>query len=123
MLVVEDDQWVGDVVVRGFTPEGHKVDVAANGREGLDKFCKSQYDVVITDRAMPEMSGYELAAAIRMSNPSVPIIMLTGFADAMGPQGKHPSDIDRVVGKPVTLARLREIVFDVVRQGRNPARQ
>jgi signal transduction histidine kinase/CheY-like chemotaxis protein len=123
MLVVEDDPWVGDVVVRGFTPEGHKVDVAMNGREGLDRFRGARYDVIITDRAMPEMSGYELAAAIRQTNPSVPIIMLTGFADAMGAEGKRPSDIDRVVGKPVTLARLREIVFDVVRQGRNPGRQ
>lgn len=119
ILVVEDDPWVGDVVVRGFTPEGHAVDVASNGREGLERFRRGHFDVVITDRAMPEMSGYELAAAIRTTDKMVPIILLTGFADAMGAHGKHPSDIDRVIGKPVTLARLRELVFDVVRHGRN----
>lgn len=117
ILVVEDDPWVGDVVVRGFTPEGHRVEVATNGREGLDKFRKGRFDVVITDRAMPEMSGYELAAAIKAITPSVPIVLLTGFGDAMNAQDKRPADIDRVVGKPVTLARLREIVFDVVARG------
>lgn len=117
ILVVEDDPWVGDVVVRGFSPEGHDIEVAVNGHEGLKRFGEKHFDVVITDRAMPGMSGYEMAAAIKAINPKVPIILLTGFGDAMNAQGRRPADIDRVVGKPVTLARLREIVFDLVARG------
>jgi CheY-like chemotaxis protein len=114
LLLVEDDHWVADIVTRMFAREGLAVTVATNGRLGLEVFRAGAFDVVITDRAMPEMNGYELAAAVKKIAPETPIILMTGFADAMQSEGRLPPHIDAVMGKPVTLARLRQSVVEVL---------
>ena len=49
----------------------------ANGKIGLDTFCKNQFDIVVTDIMMPEMDGFELATEIRKRNQEIPIIFLS----------------------------------------------
>ncbi len=49
----------------------------ANGKLGLDTFCKNQFDIVVTDIMMPEMDGFELATEIRKRNQEIPIIFLS----------------------------------------------
>ncbi len=49
----------------------------ANGKTGLDTFCKNQFDIVVTDIMMPEMDGFELATEIRKRNQEIPIIFLS----------------------------------------------
>ena len=63
ILLVEDEVAVRTVVTHQLSSEGHTVDSASNGREGLEKFMSGWFDLVITDRAMPEMGGDQLAAA------------------------------------------------------------
>jgi DNA-binding NtrC family response regulator len=65
-----------------------------------------RFDPVVTDRAMPEMGGDELAASIERLAPDTPVIMLTGFGDLMQAKGEQPTGVDAVVGKPVTLDAL-----------------
>jgi len=105
-LLVDDDPIVRMSVVAQLTSEGHIVETAENGREGLDRFEGGRFELVVTDRAMPEMGGDQLAAAIERSAPDVPVIMLTGFGDLMGAKGERPPGVDAVVSKPVTLDSL-----------------
>lgn len=53
-------------------------------KEALTLFSGQAFDLVITDHAMPEMTGVELIRAIRAINASVPIILLSGFSDVLG---------------------------------------
>ena len=108
ILVVEDDQLARMSVVAQLQSQGHEVDTATNGVEGLDKFTSARFDLVITDRAMPEMGGDQLAAAIERSSPHTPVIMLTGFGDLMDARGERPEGVDAVIGKPVSLDALGE---------------
>lgn len=109
VLVVEDDPLPRQVVVEYLTGDGHIVETAMNGREGLQRFQTGWFDVVVTDRAMPEMNGLDLAAAIKSLAPRKPvIIMLSGFGDEIGLAGDLPPGIDFVLAKPVPLERLRE---------------
>ena len=85
----------------------------SNGREGLDKFMSGRFDLVVTDRAMPEMGGDELAASIEQLSPDTPVIMLTGFGDLMEAKGEQPAGVDAVVGKPVTLDALAGAIRQV----------
>jgi CheY-like chemotaxis protein len=111
--VVEDEPMVRMGVVAQLSSQGHFVDSATNGREALDKFMSGPFDLVVTDRAMPEMGGDELAASIERLAPDTPVIMLTGFGDLMEAKGEQPTGVDAVVGKPVTLDALAGAIRQV----------
>ena len=107
ILVVEDEAIVRRVITEQLTGDGHTVDSATNGVEGLQKFRSGWFDVVVTDRAMPEMGGDQFAAAIHEMAPEKPVIMLTGFGDLMLAKGERPAGVEVVVSKPVTQDQLR----------------
>jgi len=110
VLLVEDEISVRKIVTQQLTGDGHTVDSAENGLEGLEKFVTQWFDLVITDRAMPEMGGDQLAAAISRLAPDKPIVMLTGFGDLMDAKGEKPAGVTVLVSKPVTLAGLRKAI-------------
>lgn len=72
---------------------------------------------MITDRAMPEMSGDQMAVAAKQIASGVPVLILTGFGDMMQVSGEKPGDVDFILEKPVTHARLREVLAKVGAQG------
>ncbi len=74
------------------------------------KFNGGKFDVVISDRGMPDMNGDQLAATIRKN---APFIMLAGFGEMMEASDERPAGVDLIVGKPVTLRALREALAKV----------
>jgi len=113
ILLVDDDPLVRMSVVAQLNSQGHIVETAANGREGLDRFAAGRFDLIVTDRAMPEMGGDQLAATIERSAPDTSVIMLTGFGDLMGAKAEQPPGVDAVVSKPVTLDALTQAIRKV----------
>ncbi len=83
VLVVDDEAMVRTIIGEYFKNDGHTVEVADSGRDGLEKFHKGQFDLVVVDRAMPDMNGDRVATAIRSADPNVTIVMLTGFGAMM----------------------------------------
>ncbi|MBC8229705.1 response regulator [bacterium] len=116
VLVVDDETMVRDVVTKYLTADGHTVETATNGREGLEKFHSGRFHLVITDRAMPDMGGVQLAALIKQLAPKMPIIMLTGFGDIMAAQGTMPEGVDFLLSKPITLTAFREALAEFLKQ-------
>ena len=114
ILVVDDEPLMCEVLTEYLTRDGHTVETAANGREGLEKFHRDWFDVVITDRGMPEMSGDQMAASIKRTAPTKPVILLTGFGDLILAAGEKPAGIDSVISKPVTAAALRKALADII---------
>jgi CheY-like chemotaxis protein/anti-sigma regulatory factor (Ser/Thr protein kinase) len=114
VLVVDDEPMVRTIIGEYLTIDGHVVETANGGRDGVEKFGKDQFDLVVVDRAMPDMSGDQVATAIRSVNPSVPIVMLTGFGSMMEANGERPVAVDLVVGKPVTIVGLRAALSKAV---------
>jgi PAS domain S-box-containing protein len=113
ILLVEDDPLVRIAVTEQLSSEGHSVESAVNGREGLDRFLSSRFDLVVTDRAMPEMGGDQLAMCLKQAAADTPIIMLTGFGDLMDAKGEQPAGVDAVISKPVTLDSLTQAIRQV----------
>src|SRR6266545_8383565 len=91
VLVVDDDPRVRDVLVGYLNIDGHAAETATNGQEGLDRFNKGTFDLVVTDCAMPGLFGDQLAAAIKELAPDTPIILITGFGDLMRAAAGRPS--------------------------------
>ena len=105
VLVVDDEAPVLDVLARYLRCDGHAVATAASGREALEKFRRNPFDLVLVDRAMPEMSGDQTAKSIREVKRDVPIVMVTGFSSF--DKASPPEAIDEVLYKPITLDALR----------------
>ncbi len=108
LLVVDDEPLVAQLLTAFLRNDGHTVVTAADGEQGLKKFQSEDFDLVLTDRAMPVMNGNQLAAAIKETSPTTPVIMLTGFGDIMAVTDETPAGIDLVLGKPVTMEGLRQ---------------
>jgi DNA-binding response OmpR family regulator len=107
VLVVDDDPMVREVISTYLSEDGYVVELAVNGREALEKFSAAEFDIVLTDRSMPEMGGDELAREVKMKNANMPVILLTGFGDIMAASGEKPAGVDVVMNKPFTMAGLQ----------------
>ncbi len=110
VLVVDDEEVICQVLNEFLIQDGHVVEIAANGKDGLDKFRHGRFDLVILDRAMPDMSGDQVGAAIKHSCPDLPVIMLTGFGSMMEAADEKPVGVDFIVNKPVTIDTLRKAI-------------
>jgi CheY-like chemotaxis protein/nitrogen-specific signal transduction histidine kinase len=114
VLVVDDHPTVRDIVSAYLAEDHHVVATAGSAREALEKFQRDRFDLVITDHAMPETNGQELAASIKHLEPHEPVILLTGFADFVNQTVDQFSDVDLVLSKPARLDDLRKAIFEVM---------
>ncbi len=79
-LVIDDEQVVLDSVSKILADENYEVDVTLSGREGIDRAIKKTYDVVLTDIRMPDIGGMRVLRDVKRARPSLPVIMITGYA-------------------------------------------
>ena len=107
VLVVDDDPLVREVISAYLSEDGYTVTLAVNGRDGLEKFAAGEFDIVLTDRSMPEMEGDEFAREVKKLRPDVPVVLITGFGDIMAATGDKPEGVDIVMSKPFTMAGLQ----------------
>lgn len=114
ILVVDDEPFVCDAVKMMLTFDGHEVRTANSGKEALAILAKDQFDLVITDFAMPVMKGDELAAAVKALNPGQPVIMITAYAEMLQSSGNALNGVDRLISKPFLLEDLREAIAHVL---------
>jgi PAS domain S-box-containing protein len=114
VLLAEDEPQVRDIEAEYLRGDGHFVETAADGREALERFAQWGYDVVVVDRAMPEMNGDQLTAAIKQKSPQTPVIMVTGFADmpVEGADTAHQPDV--ILRKPIAQMTLRQAIARVM---------
>jgi CheY-like chemotaxis protein len=110
ILVVDDDEMVLKVMLDYLKRDGHEVQTATNGATALEFFMESRFDLVITDRSMPVLSGDQLAAKIKKIASGTPIIMLTGFGEIMKAKNEIVPDVDWVMSKPATIETIREVL-------------
>jgi nitrogen-specific signal transduction histidine kinase len=106
VLIVDDEPQIREVLAAYLEMDGHAVQTANGGTSGLRCFMDGHFDLVITDRAMPGMSGEQMAIAIKKFSPKTPIMLLSGFNSA-GEEETFPG-VDVVAAKPITMPDLRE---------------
>ncbi|MBI3452069.1 MAG: response regulator [Rhodospirillales bacterium] len=78
ILVIDDEQMIRLYLRQALTMAGHEVGEAVNGKDGVQKYTASQWDLVITDIIMPEQEGIETVTLLRRANPQAKIIAISG---------------------------------------------
>ena len=113
MLVVDDEDFVRELLGEILEGENCVVYLAESGSEALSMFRDREFDAVFTDIGMPGMSGWELAREIREINASIPIAVITGWGEAVASHEQKAAGVDWVVPKPFTADRIAELVRDL----------
>ncbi len=106
ILIIDDERSIRSVLKDILTNEGYKVDEAADGEEGLAKFSKLNFDVVICDIKMPKMDGIEFLLKAYDINSDIPIIILSGHGNIETAVEAVKKGAFDFISKPPDLNRL-----------------
>ncbi|MFD5463138.1 response regulator transcription factor [Kitasatospora sp. NPDC127059] len=113
ILVVEDEQRMATALRRGLEADGHTVDAAHNGPEGLALAERHPYDVIVLDIMLPGLNGYRVCARLRAGGCRAGILMLTAKDGEWDEAEALDTGADDYLSKPfsfvVLLARLRAL--------------
>ena len=116
ILVVEDDPVIGKSVMKGLTEAGHRCIWTKNGNQGLEYARSQQYDVILLDLLIPEMSGMEILEKVRGEGIRTPIIVLTAKGSVDDRVNGLRKGADDYVVKPFFMAELLERIEAVRRR-------
>ncbi|MCP5386546.1 MAG: response regulator [Novosphingobium sp.] len=114
ILLVEDEDMVRAVAQRALTRAGYEVTVASDGDEGLELVeAGGEFDLVVSDVAMPAMDGPSMAREIRKLHPAMPVLFMSGYAEE---QLRKEIDIDGVhfLPKPFSVQQIGDKVGAVL---------
>ncbi|HET7771764.1 MAG TPA: ATP-binding protein, partial [Chloroflexota bacterium] len=114
VLLVDDELPVQSVHAAFLISLGHTVTRASGGAAAIRLLGEQRFELVITDYAMPDVSGIEVAAAVKRISPYTPVVLLTGFGSLMDPAGL-PAGVDAILEKPTSVAALRQTIARVIR--------
>lgn len=111
ILYVEDDEDIAKTIISYLSKLFKEVVYAANGKEGLELYKEAQYDIVITDINMPEMSGLEMATQIKEINNKQNIIIISAYSDVEKFVTSIRLGVDGYIIKPTKYAEMNSILY------------
>jgi CheY-like chemotaxis protein len=114
ILVVEDLEPIRDLIRDILEDDGYHVEVASDGKAGLELFRKKHFDIVFTDFKMPEMSGCDLAEKIKLINKNTPVVLVTAWTMDYTKAELYNRGIDFIVNKPFRDEDLQKIVREEI---------
>ena len=107
ILIVDDEEAVAKSLKMVLTNLGHSIEIAENVEQALKLFDNAKYDLIMTDFALGKLTGLDLARAIKSKSPSMPIILITAYAESLSAGTGRLSDFVCVLGKPFSLQEIQ----------------
>ncbi|GBQ61835.1 two component response regulator [Ameyamaea chiangmaiensis NBRC 103196] len=119
ILVVEDDATVRNFVVKGLREEGHVVEQADNGKDGLFLTVSEKFDIIILDRMLPGgIDGLRILETMRGQNNATPVLLLSALADVDDRVQGLKAGGDDYLTKPFAFSELLARIDALARRGR-----
>ena len=117
ILVVEDEQKLGEYLVKGLSESGFVVDLARTGVEGRDFALAGDYDLVVLDVMLPGIDGFAVLDSLRKSK-SMPVLMLTARDDVADRVRGLQGGADDYLAKPFAFSELVARIQALLRRGK-----
>jgi CheY-like chemotaxis protein len=114
-LVVDDEPPVCAVMGDILESAGHSVVTLSDGAEAIARFAAEPFDLVVTDLAMPRVSGWQVARAAKQARPDVPVFLVSGFGVELSAEERRVHGVDRVLVKPLQIQEILDAVAEVAR--------
>lgn len=114
ILVIDDTKNIRLMISKCLSSEGYEVDTADNGYDGISRFREKDYDIVILDIRMPELSGTEVLKILKGIRSNIDVIIITAF-----PTVKNAVDCIKMgavdyLRKPFTPNKIKEVIDSLI---------
>jgi two-component system OmpR family response regulator len=106
ILCVEDDPTTADYIAKGLGEAGFSVDVAGDGRTGLEQASNGHYDAIVLDRMLPGMDGLTMLSTLRAGGITTPVVMLSALSSLDERVRGLRAGSDDYLAKPFAFAEL-----------------
>lgn len=113
ILLAEDDRSLSRSMDTWLTLEGFQVVTVYNGEEALYKLTEQEYDLLITDIAMPRLNGVDLIAKIRNVHPGLPIMVVSGNINTSIMNSLQEMKVRHVLPKPIKPNEFRRMINEL----------
>lgn len=118
ILYVEDADFARESLAYYLKRYLNRVDVAGDGKKGLDLFHNNAYDLVLTDISMPVMDGLEMTRQIRATHADLPVIVITAFSDDENRQAAVTAGATEFLSKPLFPEHVRDAIYHCLNKRR-----
>lgn len=116
ILVVDDDELVSAYIEALLESESYQVTVFNQPREALQTFSNNpdNYDLVITDQVMPDLSGVEIAQAVNRLRPGKPVLLITGYSEGVNEDNAASFGLSGYFAKPIDEVEFLKTINSLV---------
>ena len=120
ILIVEDDPHTAAFIAKGLTEDGHTVDQADNGRDGLFLATTETYNAIVLDRMLPAVDGLTVLRTLRGAGNETPVLVLTALGDVDHRVEGLRAGADDYLVKPFAYAELSARIDSLLRRRQAP---
>ncbi len=114
ILVADDEELIRWSLRRAFEAAGYTVDIAANGKEAIQRVEEHNYDIVVTDLRMPELDGMEMLIKMREMGISLPVIVISAYLSKKVIEETLHKGAFRCLDKPFQMEDVLNVVKEAV---------
>lgn len=110
ILIIEDDNFLLEMLAKTSIAEGLDIEIAVNGEEGLEKIESGKFDLILLDLVLPKMHGFEVLTKLKEDNNPTPVIVLSNLFD------QESIDKATALGAKDYIIKAQSIPKDIVQK-------
>ncbi len=118
LLLIEDDEHVAQVLADAFASQGHATAITYTGEDGLAYLTRERPDAVVLDVRLPRLNGVEVLRQIRATDPTLPVIIMTGLATPGEIAEVRRLGVTEIIEKPEVLRHFSEALARIASRDR-----
>lgn len=114
ILVVDDEDFIRNLIEQSLTDEGHNVVMVKNGVDASEKFKNNSFDIIFLDIMLPDINGFQLLSEIKVYNPSAMVVVITGSESQHIADNAIAEGASSFLHKPFTVGQIKDTVSNIL---------